>query len=120
MEIKTVRHIINLILENGKTQKCSKHSLFSQVENLEIKATDHKVNNKFWRFIFDEKKQALTSLYECSFYFLDLTQNIPMEAILFCENGYIDALELYSCDGQLFETVDFDNIEIVPYDNSVQ
>ncbi|MCI8545561.1 MAG: hypothetical protein HFH09_04990 [Bacilli bacterium] len=72
-------------------------------------------DNKYIVFQIDkeDEKVKTTETFLISIMFLDKTYDLPIDCILFFdESGYIKSLEIYSCNGESFEDIDLNNIEI--------
>jgi len=111
MDIKIINDIVSLVLERtiGRENLCETQRETLSIEKMEI--TD---NNKYISFYVDGETRNTCSLgfSPLSVMFWELTQNIPIECILFYKDGCIYSLEAYSCDGSPFETIYPDNIDI--------
>ena len=112
--------IIDLILAlNGegkgiKLEAQDVKSILNQKANLGIKEVEIFDNNKYFTFVVDKSASKTHISYSpLSIAFWDRSANIPIDCVLFFKNGYIDSLEIYSCDGVPFDDIDMGNIDIM-------
>ena len=83
-----------------------------QIKKAKIKNSDHKCNNKY--VYFCNKRLAgcrPISISHISIIVEDINQNIPFGFVLHCRDGFMYALEVYSCDLQSFSKVLLKNID---------
>ena len=114
MKRKTINKIFSLILTNEEISEEQKRIIERQWAKAKVAKTDHYVNNRYWEFSVNRNANAIFSVAFriLDVYFWDLTQNFPVHCILDFKDGYITALEVYTPDGSLFETIDMENIDV--------
>jgi len=112
MNTELINIILDKILENDVEETNIIKEQRKYINILDIEIFD---NNKYVIFNINNamtKKISKTTLGTMSIMFYELTQNIPIDCILHLRNGYIHSLEVYSCDGQAFETLDMTAIDV--------
>jgi len=112
MHIEKVNKVLDLILENKTVQNID--LVKNQKNNIRIEKIEDSENSKYITFYFDKIVDRVDNLVfgVLSVMFWELTQDIPIDCILHLKNGYMDSLEIYSCDGRGFEDIDISNIDI--------
>lgn len=112
MNQKLVKEILDLMLsQNFKDIDIIKEQINkSTFSNSEIYS-----DNKYIVFQIDKEDEKIqrTETFLISIMFLDKSHNLPVDCILFFdETGYVKSLEIYSCNGEPFENLDLNNVEI--------
>ena len=112
MKNQLINSLIDLILENKEMQSID--LINTQRENLIIGKTEDLGNSKYVNLKVNQDMGSVSTIQfsVVSVMFWEYTQNIPIDCILHFKNGYIDSLEVYSCDGRNFENINLANIDI--------
>lgn len=118
MKLDTINKILAKILEQNFTDI---HVVKEQMKDIVISNIEELDNNKFITFVMQNDKRQVrrVKIRTLSIMFLEKTNNIPIDCILFFKNGMIDSLEIYSCDLQSFYDIDMKNIEIKMIDQNL-
>lgn len=111
MNRKIFYKILDFILEKTVIEI---PNIKNQREFLNIDKIEIFDNNKYAMFCFNTNMDNVkpVSFSFVSIMFWEFTQNIPIDCILHFRNGYIHSLEVYSCNGNPFETINLNNIDI--------
>lgn len=112
MNKESFNRIIDLILTNRRIGEGERDVLEKQRTHMKIKETNHRPGNKYWLFSVDKDANGIfpVQFRTLSVCFEERSQGIPIDCILLFKEGYIDALEVYSCDGTVFETINMENL----------
>ena len=117
MNEKEMNESMGLILAAEDISDEEREIIERQRRYMVVKKTDHYDSNRYWYFAIYNPKERIIPIpvrrSTLDVHFWDRTQNIPFVCILFFNDGYIEGLEVYSCDGTPFETIDLGNIEII-------
>jgi len=109
MSQELIAKIVNLILKNTVSPK---DTINEQIKRSTVVKTELTNSRKY--FVFDIGKSVEmvdnSSFGTLSLMFWELTQGISVDCILHFREGYVHALEVYSCDGTPFEDLDLTNI----------
>jgi len=96
-EVELVRQQMNhLTLDNFEPNDSNKYFLFQCSQKVE------KIKS------FDFARPAPGIIIN----FVEFIQSLPLDALLFFKDGYIHSLELYSCDGQQFDDLDLERVDV--------
>ena len=109
MSKELIEKIISLILENTVNPK---EAISEQIKSLIIMETELTDSRKYFTFDVDRSVGMAdnSSFGTLSLKFGELTHGIFVDCILHFKEGYVHALEVYSCDGTPFEDLDLTNI----------